>query len=95
MSLADYNIPDKDLFGKRCLIPTGIYSEPFLYRIVDSGMRSNGWSEVPLTASSEREIVNHKNHEEDVLIVVLDTPLITERSRLIRVAKKDVKLVDF
>ena len=94
MSLADYNIPDKDLFGKRCLIPTGNRGEPFLYRIIDSGMRSNGWSEVPLTADSERELVNHKHHEEDVLIVVLDT-LITERSRLIRVAKKDVKLVDF
>ena len=90
----DYNIPKKGLFGKRCIIPTGIHGEPFLYRIINSDMRSNCWSEVPLTASSEREIVNHKSHEEDVLIVVLDT-LISERSRLIRVAKKDVQIVDF
>lgn len=60
-------------------------------RIVNSGTRSNCWCEVPLTYQSERNLVHHDYYTE-VLIVVIDT-LIDERSRLIRVARKDVELM--
>ena len=88
-----YNMPDKDLFGKRCIIPYGMSAKPFVFRIVDSGIKSNYWSEVPLTARTESNPVIHGDQIEDVLIVVLDT-LIDEKSRLLRVALKDVKIFD-
>lgn len=90
--MRDYNMPNKGLFGRRCKILHGFNREPFVYRIVNSGIRSNGWCEVPLTYYSEREIVSHDDFE-DVVIVVCDT-LIDEKSKLVRVALKDVELMN-
>ena len=92
MTETPYNMPPLGLFGKRCRILTGYDKRSFVYRIVNSGLRSNTWSEPPLTYWSETEPVRH-GHSEDVLIVVCDT-LIDEKSRLIRVALKDVELMD-
>ena len=86
-------MPNKGLFGKRCIIPYGMSAQPFVYRIVNSGIKSNCWSEVPITAETEANPVNHGEEMEDVLIVVCDT-LIDERSRLVRVALKDVEIMD-
>jgi len=88
-----YNMPDKGLFGKRCIIPYGMSAQPFVYRIVNSGIKSNYWSEVPITAKTEANPVNHGEEMEDVLIVVCDT-LIDETSRLVRVALKDVEIMN-
>ncbi len=85
-------MPELGLFGKRCIIPHGFSGKPFVYRIVNSGTYSNAWSEVPLTYQSESNLLLHDEFEE-VLIVVVDT-LINERSKLVRVARKDVKLID-
>ena len=60
-------------------------------KIVNSGILSNAWSEPPLTYYSEKEPIIH-DHSEEVLIVVCDT-LIDERSKLVRVALKDVELM--
>lgn len=92
MSDAKYNMPPLGLFGKRCRISTGYDKRPFVYRIVNSGWMSNTWSEPPITYQSERNPVRH-DHSENILIVVLDT-LINENSRLLRVALKDVELMD-
>jgi len=91
--MSDYNMPRVGLFGRRCLIAHGISSEPFVYRIVNSGVKSNTWSEPPLTHHSEHNPVIH-DHFEEVLTVVCDT-LISERSTLVRVARKDVKLMPY
>lgn len=90
--MSEYNMCTKQLFGRRCKILTGFDCKPFVYRIVSSGIRSNAWSEVPLTYYTERELVKHDTLEECV-IVVCDT-LINEESRLIRVALKDIELMD-
>lgn len=79
------------LFGRRCRILHGYNQKPFIYRIVNSGIISNGWCEPPLTYQSEQNIVIH-DHSEQILIVVCDT-LIDEKSKLIRVALKDVELM--
>lgn len=86
-----YNMPPLGLFGRRCIILHGFNKEPFVYRIVNSGILSNAWSEPPLTYYSEKEPIIH-DHSEEVLIVVCDT-LIDERSKLVRVALKDVELM--
>ena len=88
--MSEYNMPPLGLFGKRCKIPTGIYGEPFVYRIVNDGINSNSWCEVPLMGGSKP---THHNYGEDILIVVSDT-LINDDSQLIRVAKKDVEIID-
>ena len=87
-----YNMPDLGLFGKRCIIPTGYSSRPFVYRILNSGVRSNTWCEVPLTVQSERTPKWHKDMEE-VIYVVLDT-LINEESRILKVALKDAEVME-
>lgn len=92
MTDTPYNMPPLGLFGKRCRILTGYDKRPFVYRIVNSGLMSNTWCEPPITYQSERNPVRH-DHRENVLIVVLDT-LIDDNSRLIRVALKDVELMD-
>ena len=89
--MSDYNMPGVGLFGRRCLIPYGINGKPFVYRIVNSGVKSNTWSETPITCDSEHNPVIH-DHFEEVLIVVCDT-LISTDSSLIRVALKDVELM--
>ena len=86
-----YNMPSLGLFGRRCIIPHGYDARPFVYRIVRSGLKSNTWSEVPLTYQTETNPVLHK-HMEEILIVVCDT-LIDEKSKLVRVALKDVNLI--
>ena len=91
--MSDYNMPRVGLFGRRCLIANGISSRPFVYRIVNSGVVSNAWSEPPLTYQSENNPVIH-DYSTEVLIVVCDT-LISEKSKLVRVARKDVKLMPY
>lgn len=80
-----------DLFGRRCLIPYGYSERPFVYKIVSSDLKSNTWVEPPMTAQSEANPVHH-DHYEDILIVVLDT-LVSDDSKLHRVALKDVVLL--
>ena len=92
MTDSPYNMPQLGLFGKRCRILTGYDKRPFVYRIVNSELISNTWCEPPITYQSEKNPVRH-GYRENVLIVVLDT-LINEDSRLIRVALKDVELID-
>lgn len=82
----------QDLFGRKCRILTGCDAQPFIYKIINSEFHSNTWSETPLTYNSETNPVIH-SHSEDILIVVVDT-LVDEHSRLVRVAKKDVELID-
>ena len=89
--MGKYNMPSIGLFGRRCIIPNGYDSRPFVYRIVNSEWQSNTWSETPLTYYSENNPVIH-DHSEDILIVVCDT-LIDEKSKLVRVALKDVQLL--
>ena len=91
--MSEYNMPPKGLFGKRCKILHGYNNEPFVYRIVNSGIKSNCWSEPPLTYQSEKIPINHGKQMEEVLIVVCDT-LIDETSKLIRVALKDVEIME-
>lgn len=90
--MSEYRMPPLGLFGKRCKIPTGLSARPFVYRIVNSEWMSNAWSEPPLTYDSETNPVVH-DHTEQVLIVVCDT-LIDEHSRLLRVALKDVEIME-
>ena len=87
-----YNMPPLGLFGKRCKIATGFSKRPFVYRIINDGIRSNYWSETPITTESEKNPIIHKQSEE-ILIVVCDT-LIDEKSRLLRVALKDVEIME-
>lgn len=87
-----YKMQNDKLFGKRCIIPTGYNKRPFVYRILRSGVMSNAWSEIPITYNSETEHAWH-DYFEDILYVVCDT-LIDEHSRIIRVAEKDVKIME-
>ena len=87
-----YNMPERGLFGQRCKIPYGYNGKLFVYRIISSDIRSNTWVEPPITYQSENNPIRHDNTE-DCLIVVLDT-LIDDQSRLIKVATKDVQLMD-
>ena len=88
----EYNMPPLGLYGKRCRIPHVSDKERgFVYRIVNSGIRSNVWKEPPL-GRYYNDNIQH-DHMEDVLIVVCDT-LIDENSKLERVALKDVVIMD-
>lgn len=87
-----YNMPPLGLFGKRCKIPTGMSGRQFVYRIIKSGVRSNAWSEIPLTYQTESRPTRHDETEE-IIFVVLDT-LIDDKSRILRVALKDVELME-
>lgn len=82
----------RDLFGKYCVISTGINRKPFIYKILASGTRSNCWSELPLTYDSEHNPKRHDNFE-NILFVVCDT-LIDDSSKIVRVAEKDVIVLD-
>jgi len=87
----DYRFSKDPLFGKYCYIDTPwIAGKNTIYRIVNSGVRSNAWVEVPI--SGREEVVLH-DYQEDVIFVVLDT-LISEDSRIKRVALKDVEIAD-
>jgi len=89
----EYNMPSKGLFGKRCRIQHVFnMKDGFVYRIVNSGLKSNCWKELPL-GRAFNENVNHGKQMEEVLIVVCDT-LIDENSELERVALKDVKIME-
>ena len=90
--MSNYNMPPLGLFGKRCKILHGYNKEPFVYRIVNSGVQSNFWCEPPLTYQSVSNPILHKEME-DILIVVCDT-LIDDKSKLIRVALKDIEIMD-
>ena len=88
----EYNMPPLGLYGKRCRIPHVSDKERgFVYRIVNSGIRSNVWKEPPL-GRYYNDNIQH-DHMEDVLIVVCDT-LIDENSKLEKVALKDVVIMD-
>ena len=81
----------EDLFGRKCIIPTGFNKRPFVYRILSSNCESTTWCEVPLTYQSEKEPVRH-DHMEPILFVVNDA-LVSDDSKIIRVARKDVTLI--
>lgn len=88
-----YNMPPLGLFGKRCRIQhVSNMKEGFVYRIVNSGIRSNVWKELPLGRYGNKN-VNHGQHSEEILIVVCDT-LIDDTSELERVALKDVEIME-
>lgn len=82
---------EKDLFGRKCVIKTGYSNRDFVYRVIRSGVKSNAWSEVPLTYKSESEPTVHEESE-SILFVIVDT-LVDDHSRIIRVAEKDVQLL--
>ena len=64
-----YNMPPLGLFGKRCRIPHVSDKERgFVYRIIESGIKSNYWKEPPL-GRYYNENVQH-DYMEDILIVV-------------------------
>ena len=87
----EYRFSKDPLFGKYCYIDTPwIAGKNTIYRIVNSGVRSNAWVEVPI--SGREEVVLH-DYQEDVVFVVLDT-LISEDSRIKKVALKDVEIAD-
>lgn len=87
--MSEYNMPPIGLFGRRCKIKTGFDKQPLVYRIISSGTVSNAWCEIPLSAQSKPTTHDYSKH---ILIVVLDT-LISDDSRLIRVAANDVELM--
>lgn len=89
--MSEYNIPPIDLFGKRCRIKhVSDLERGFVYRIVNSGVRSNCWKELPLGRYGD-EAIRHDTME-DVVYVVCDT-LIDEHSKIERVALKDIEIM--
>jgi hypothetical protein len=87
-----YNMPPLGLFGKRCRIKhVSNMKEGFVYRIVNDGIRSNVWKELPF-GRIPHENVRH-NYSEEILIVVCDT-LIDDESKLERVRLKDVEIMN-
>lgn len=87
-----YNMPPLGLFGKRCRIKhVSNMKEGFVYRIVNDGIQSNVWKELPF-GRIPNENVRH-NYSEEILIVVCDT-LIDDYSKLERVRLKDVEIMD-
>jgi hypothetical protein len=89
--MSEYNMPPIDLFGKRCRIKhVSDLERGFVYRIVNSGVRSNCWKELPLGRYGN-EPIQHDTME-DVVFVVCDT-LIDETSRIEKVALKDIKIM--
>jgi hypothetical protein len=89
--MSEYNMPPIDLFGKRCRIKhVSDLERGFVYRIVNSGVRSNCWKELPLGRYGN-EAIRHDTME-DVVFVVCDT-LIDEDSKIERVALKDIEIM--
>lgn len=89
--MSKYNMPPIDLFGKRCRIKHVLDLERgFVYRIVNSGVRSNCWKELPLGRYGNEAILH--DHMEDIVYVVCDT-LIDEYSEIERVALKDIEIM--
>lgn len=89
--MSEYNMPPIDLFGKRCRIKhVSDLERGFVYRIVNSGVRSNCWKELPLGRYGD-EAIRHDNME-DIVYVVCDT-LIDEHSKIERVALKDIEII--
>lgn len=87
-----YNMPPKGLFGKRCRIKhCSNLERGFVYRIVNDGVRSNTWRELPLGRFG-KEPVLHDTFEE-VVFVVCDT-LIDESSKIEKVALKDIEIIE-
>ena len=86
-----YRRADDELFGKYCYIDTPwIAGKHTIYRIIRSGVRSNSWCEVPINGLTKK--VNHGEHTEDIVFVVLDT-LIDEDAEIMGVALKDVEII--
>lgn len=89
--MSEYNMPPIDLFGKRCRIKhVSDLERGFVYRIVNSGVRSNCWKELPLGRYGNEPI--HHDTMEDIVYVVCDT-LIDEMSKIERVALKDIEII--
>jgi len=89
--MSEYNMPPIDLFGKRCRIKhVSDLERGFVYRIVNSGVRSNCWKELPLGRYGN-ELIHHDTME-DIVYVVCDT-LIDEMSKIERVALKDIEII--
>jgi hypothetical protein len=89
--MSEYNMQPIDLFGKRCRIKhVSDLERGFVYRIVNSGVRSNCWKELPLGRYGN-EPIQHDTME-DVVFVVCDT-LIDETSRIEKVALKDIEIM--
>lgn len=87
-----YNMPPLGLFGKRCRIKHVFnMKEGFVYRIVNDGIVSNVWKELPF-GRIPHENVSH-SYSEEILIVVCDT-LIDDDSKLERVRLKDVEIMN-
>ena len=88
----EYRRADDQLFGKYCYIDTPwIAGKKTIYRIIRSGVRSNAWCEVPVNGLTKK--VNHGEHSEEIVFVVLDT-LIDEDTEIMRFALKDIELID-
>lgn len=90
MTEKKYKPQEDELFGKRCYILTDYSKRPMIYRIVASGTNSNAWCEPPIMIDTKS--VLHDEFE-PVLFVVLDT-LIGEHSKIIKVAEKDITLIE-
>lgn len=90
MTEKEYKPQEDELFGKRCYILTDYIKRPMIYRIVASGTNSNAWCEPPIMVDTEPII---HDEFENVVFVVLDT-LISEDSEIIRVAEKDITLIE-
>lgn len=89
--MSEYNMPPIDLFGKRCRIKhVSDLKRGFVYRIVNSGVRSNCWKELPLGRYGKEAIIH--DNVEDIVFVVCDT-LIDEYSKIERVALKDIEIM--
>ena len=87
-----YNMPPLGLFGKRCRIKhVSNMKEGFVYRIVNDGIVSNVWKELPFGRIPNENVIH--NYSEEILIVVCDT-LINDDSKLERVRLKDVEIMD-
>jgi hypothetical protein len=86
-----YTLPD-DLFGRKCKIQEIRYGteKETVYRIINSEILSDTWADVPVSCCNENV---HHDHMENVLIVTREGLEIDERSKLIRVALKDVELI--
>lgn len=88
----DYRRADDPLFGKYCYIDTPwIAGKKTIYRIIRSGVRSNSWCEVPVSGLTKK--VNHGEHSEEIVFVILDT-LIDEDSEIMRFALKDIEIIE-
>ena len=87
-----YNYDIGNLFGRYCLIVSGVKKSKRLYRIIRSGLKSRLWSEIPLIYESVYRPNKH-DKAEDIVFVVLDEN-INECTRIVRVRVKDIELVD-